>query len=173
MSFESIEPSMALEDSEGDITSGADYLSQQHVLIEPSDIEENVQEYAARAAERLVGDPVESAPAREPSAAERAYDRLQDAIDTARDQGVDDEIIRNRLDPNREIENAYKAEERAKEYAKQDAINRSGAEAIRQSLHDANMGAAEEIADPAARKRAIEELLARERAKEARRGLRA
>lgn len=122
---------------------------------------------AVRAAEALMA----HAPlpdSSEPSAAERAYDLLNDQAERASDLGLDFTGTRKALNSESGAIEAYERELARK----QDALNHVEAEKIRQDRFNAQLAAIEAIANPEERRRTKIEFLARTRAADERRGRR-
>lgn len=158
---ERYDPSIALENEDGDVISGADFDSLEHIVTDEQAVDA-VAEYAAEAAASLVELPVEVAPPVTVSEAERRYDEASDKVEMRRDQGVDEAIAWNEADPTGAIRKAYNDEAEQK----QAALNHARAAEIKEANRAAKIAAIEAIADPHARSVAMNEFLAHERASE-------
>ncbi|OJU88238.1 hypothetical protein BGO17_04690 [Candidatus Saccharibacteria bacterium 49-20] len=158
---ERYDPSIALENEDGDVISGADFDSLEHIVTDEQAVDA-VAEYAAEAAASLVELPVEVAPPVTVSEAERRYDEASDKVERRRDQGVDDTIAWNEVDPSGAIRRAYNDEAEQK----QAALNHARVAEIKEANRAAKIAAIEAIANPHARQIAMNEFLAHERAAE-------
>jgi len=170
MSFETIHPADVIENDEGDVTSGADYMSNEHELVEPSDIEANVREYAARVAADMIAR-AETTPVEMESAATRAYNEADRKVDDLVDKSVYNvNDAWNHVDPSGKIRREYQ-DERDREQA---AFNHERNAEIRDEARERTLAGLKEQYkyEPEKLERAISEQRARWRAEDEKRGRR-
>jgi len=171
MAFETFTPADPIE-RDGDVLSRADIESlEQHIPVEPDDDSyeefDELADQAAAVAQELIATPVDT---HEMSAAERAYDELEDKVQEAVNKGLDPTATRYQLDPGGKIKKAFDDEVAQK----QAALNHERNAAIRESQRAQSLADLDDlIADPEKRERARNELLAHFRAEDERRGRRA
>lgn len=108
----------------------------------------------------------------ERSETEKLYDTAYEYVKMREDQGIDSVVAWYDVDPTGRIQRNYALEQEQKEQQRQDTVNHTGAEVIRQAAHVAKMAEIERIDNPEERARAKRELLARERMQNERRGRR-
>jgi len=168
MAFETFTPADPIE-RDGDVRSRADIDSlEQHIPVEPEgDSYEEFDELADQAvaaAQELIATPEN---VHEVSAAERAYDELEDKVQEAVNKGLDATATRYQLDPGGKIKKAFDDEVAQRQATLNHERNTAIREAQRaQSLADLDTL----IADPKKRDQARSELLAHYRAEDERRG---
>lgn len=148
-------PHEAVENADGDIVPFAD------LMYEPDadDTKDDTTEIRAAAA-RIV-----EAPAPDVSPVELAYDRAVALVERDEDRGLDSAAAWERVDPTGSIRRDFQQYEAEK-------TARKGADAIRQAAHDRTVAGIEKIHDLDARRRALSQLTALERASGERRGRR-